>query len=319
MTDQRIHVRRLNADDYPAFAALFERATGKPFRERCFRRKYSAQNGSRYMGHMAFTSDGTAVAALGLLPQWIERGATRLLAAQAVDAVTLPENRRQGLFRRLVRANEEMARQEDVDLLFGFAERDRGSAVGLRGLGWTPSAGLLRYSWLTPVTIRLKVMRKYLPEQQHRSRDQILATMVIPAEALDEVAFDRSLFARSNGWHGVRDIDFMRARLDMGSHVLRLDDGHAWISIKGRELRIGDLFGADQASVLRGVIAFAGRIGCDAVVLVGTEGHALDHLVQRVPAMVQPTNGETILLPLSAPAPLVTAPFHFTSGDSDTF
>lgn len=319
MSPQRLHVRRMSPDDHPVFASLFQAVTGQVFRERCFRRKYGMDDHVRFLGHIAFERDDHAVAALGLMPQWLERDGVRILAAQAVDAVTRPEFRRQGLFRRLVRANEELARQEGVQMLFGFAHHERGSAVGLRGMGWTPAADLMIHHWPVRVSTVRRALRRLAPEQAKAAAAGVLAQASVDVDDLAGVDLARSLFTMQDAWRPVRDPAFLRGRLDMGSLLVRVDGGHAWVVIHGREMRIGDLFGADLLRVLRGTIALAAQAGMDSVALLGVVGDPLKPLLSEQPAAVRPTGGELLVQPLSTATPSVTDRFLFTSGDSDTF
>jgi GNAT superfamily N-acetyltransferase len=319
MNAQAIDIRRMTAQDQEAFAALFRTCTGRHFPAGLLPGKYTAPDGPPFMAHMAFNAHGEAVAALGLMGHWLQRGDRRIRAAQAVDAITLPAYRRQGLFRRLVQANEALAREAGVDLLFGFAQHERGSAVGLRNMGWTASAPLLHHAWATSVPPGQRVLRRLAPARAARRRETVLKEAAVSPGTLDEAAMAGTLFARADAWHAVRDRDALHGRAGPGPLVLRVPGGHAWASVRDREMRIGDLFGPDHQALLKATIALAGRIGCDTVALVGAVDHALDDLLRRLPAMVRPTGGEVLRKPLSTRAPADHEPVLFTSGDADTF
>src|SRR5262245_3661116 len=64
--------------------------------------KYGCEyEGVRGCSYVAFTETGEAVASLGVLPWPIRFGDRTELAAQIVDAATLPQHRRRGLFARM--------------------------------------------------------------------------------------------------------------------------------------------------------------------------------------------------------------------------
>jgi GNAT superfamily N-acetyltransferase len=87
-----------------------------------------------WLGHVAVTNDHKAAAFYGLIPCHFNIKNETFLAAQAVDAMTHPLHQRKGLFTQLVETTHDLARQEGVQFVFGFPNKN--SYPGLFKLGW---------------------------------------------------------------------------------------------------------------------------------------------------------------------------------------
>ncbi len=306
--------------DLETFREVFQSAYGRPADAEYFRRKWStAYSGREMIAHIAHGADGKPVAFYGVYPQLLRKGGTTLLAAQAGDAATLPEARRTGLFRALATATEQACHAQGIQALFGFAQHQRGSFIGLVDMGWKHLADLTIHRWLTRVPIAMRINRK-LSAKKFRSQ---MATQwdaqTLGADDLGAVDLEHSLAAPHAGWQGVRSVAFLRYKCALGSRVVRLPSGHAWLAVQGNTARIGDLFGTDHARLLGDLIALCRSHGVDVLELTTTRDRIIAPLLTDVPADSHSFSGGLIMKALGDTIIQADDRFLFTGGDVDTF
>lgn len=84
---------------------------------------------------VAESSDGRIVGLTGWMKWRLERGRDRFLAGRPVDTATHPEFQRRGVFSRLTKLAEEIARRDGLDLSISTPNEE--SCPGFLKLGWT--------------------------------------------------------------------------------------------------------------------------------------------------------------------------------------
>ncbi|MCW5898631.1 MAG: GNAT family N-acetyltransferase [Flavobacteriales bacterium] len=313
-------IRPCGIGDLEAFRQVFQAAYDKPADAEYFRRKWNTgHTGQATVAHLAVTEDGRPVAWYGIYPQWLRKGDTRSLAAQAGDAATLPETRRSGLFRALAMAAEAKCEAHGIRTLIGFAQQQRGSFIGLVDMGWTHVADLTIHRWLTQVPMTMRLCRKLSRKTFARSMATRWNAVTVPHDAHGAVALDQSLVARTEGWHSERAPEYLRYKCTLGSRVVRLPSGHAWIAVQGNTARIGDLFGRDHVALLHELIALCRTLGVDVLEITTTADAIAAPLLSAIPADQSVQAGGLIVKPLPGSPCHVDEPLLFTGGDIDTF
>lgn len=86
-----------------------------------FERKFdTAFSGCTYIGYFAYDSDNTPAAFCGVLPCYLNINGKKVLSAQIADLITHTNHQRKGLFITLFRHVTELAKKENIKLLFTF-------------------------------------------------------------------------------------------------------------------------------------------------------------------------------------------------------
>jgi hypothetical protein len=90
--------------------------------------------GAEWLGHFAFAAQHQPVAFFGVIPCRFQIDGQMFLAGQAVDAMTHPDHRKNGLFLQLVEKTLELARHQGIQFIFGFPNQN--SYAGLVKANW---------------------------------------------------------------------------------------------------------------------------------------------------------------------------------------
>jgi hypothetical protein len=98
-------------------------------------KKYNTKfAGAEFIGYLAFAHDHSPAAFYGVLPCYFRIKGETILAAQSADTMTHPHHRREGLFMRLARETYALAKENKIELVFGFPNQN--SLAGFVKLNW---------------------------------------------------------------------------------------------------------------------------------------------------------------------------------------
>src|SRR5579863_4993658 len=90
-----------------------------------FIKKYdTAYTGAEYIGYIAYNSHKTPIAFYGVIPCFIRYKEQLYLAAQSADTMTHPQYRFKGLFVQLANITFDLAREQGIELIFGFPNQN---------------------------------------------------------------------------------------------------------------------------------------------------------------------------------------------------
>jgi hypothetical protein len=135
-------IRPSGPGDEARLADLFSRVYGKPFSEERWRWKLG-RRGSPVPNAWLAERDGAPVCHYGGIPAGAQIEGREATVMVAVDALTSPEHRRQGLLTEVVRRAHDAWREGGIAFVLGLPNEQWGSRA--RVLGWTP---LFRLRWL---------------------------------------------------------------------------------------------------------------------------------------------------------------------------
>lgn len=126
-----------------------------------FRNKLDTQyTGISNIGYLAYSSEGEPAAFYGVYPTVLFNGKARIIAAQSGDTITHPKFQRQGLFVELATMTYELAREEGVDVIFGFPNKN--SAHGFfTKLNWQKTSNFQQASRQYKNTNLYNLLNKY--------------------------------------------------------------------------------------------------------------------------------------------------------------
>lgn len=225
-------IRRINESDLPGLMKLYAASFNQQqtlqeaidkFSTRCF--------GAEYIGYLAVAADGELAAFYGVFPVEMRVGGRVIIGAQSGDTMTHPDHRKKGLFVRLAERTYQLAREQQVKVIYGFPNEH--SYPGFqRKLGW---------SFLEPMqTAELRADRGRFKARlgtwiggRKRSNNRV-------AERLQSLAIDHSLFVFGTQGDGVlRDAKYLDYKhKNSGSVVVQVEDLAVWL-VPGNRLDIG--------------------------------------------------------------------------------
>ncbi len=100
------------------------------------KKKYdTSYTGHSYIAHFAVSAEGQPAAFFCLFPSYLWMNGEKVLAGQSADIITHPGHQRQGLFRLLGKATEDLALQIGMIHLFAFPNANSFPGF-VRSLGW---------------------------------------------------------------------------------------------------------------------------------------------------------------------------------------
>jgi GNAT superfamily N-acetyltransferase len=296
----------------PLFREVFAR---RDFNLDWLNGKYGCEyEGVRGCSYVAFTETGAAVASLGVLP-WPMRFGDRIeLAAQLVDAATLPQHRRRGLFARIAQMAVEVCHDAGISFLFAFPETQRHSYAGfIRHVGFSHIHDLIEYRLPIRTLCAERLARRAGPlNTLYERRLQKTLDVYTPGDPV----LENSLLAE--GYAGThRNRAFHEYKSFAGSRVLEFDGGRVWLKVR-RGVFVGDFEASSEANLVK-------------------TAHVLEHIARRlgIHQILFQTSGKTRLARFFAERylalPRLTVVYRnlrsqipvdalrFTSGDLDNF
>lgn len=103
--------------------------------------------------------NGEIVGQDGAIPKVIKMGSETVVAAQAVDAMTHPDYRQQGILKALLKTERSQMAKEDVCMVYRFPN-PFSRMIGVRELGWFDISSLQTmikpFNWANSIKLRVK-------------------------------------------------------------------------------------------------------------------------------------------------------------------
>jgi ribosomal protein S18 acetylase RimI-like enzyme len=253
----------------PLFRTTYHR---RDFTREWLEKKYRGSfGGVEGFSCIAFTEDGKAVAACGMLPWPIRFGDRTEIAAQVVDAATHPAHRRRRLFSRLVEMAHARCEAAGVSFFFAFPHRSGDSYPGFVGaLGYTHVDDLVEYRLPARTFWAQRAARRMGPlGGLYRRWVERALTRYRPADPL----LPNSLLTEGSAGTD-RDHAFYAYKGFAGSRVLDVDGGRVWLKFR-HGIQIGDLEAQSETDMERSARALerlAVRLGVHQLVFQSSKG-----------------------------------------------
>lgn len=130
-------VKRISRNDIPGLERLFNQVYKRPLPDGYFEKKLgTSYAGLEYAGFLASDHKGEIVASLCMVPCVILIKGAGIRSAQLTDGMTLASLRRAGLFGQLASSIIDLAKENEIELLFGFPNQDAFPALLKNGWVW---------------------------------------------------------------------------------------------------------------------------------------------------------------------------------------
>jgi hypothetical protein len=132
---QAYTIQQLSRENLGCLKTLYRDVFHRTVSEEYLLQKYNTGSfGAEYIGFLAITPDGSPAAYYGVIPCFVRINGQHVLAAQSADTMTHPEHQRKGLFLLLAEKTYGLARQKNIQFIFGFPNQN--SYNGFVRLGW---------------------------------------------------------------------------------------------------------------------------------------------------------------------------------------
>lgn len=223
-TDMNWHIRRLSKEHIKDIEKLYHSAehVDQHPKDHFLQKFATGYTGIEYAGFIAYTPEDEPVACLCLVPCFIEYEGKRILAAQLTDAFTNINYRSNGLFSLLEDHIHSFARENGIQILFGFPNDS--SFTLLIKKAWV-QAGEMDLFWI-PVHPVQRLFSLFTRSYKGIPR-------------IDESGCDNSVLA--DGFAGIeRSNEYLRYKSFTDTRVISAGESKAWVK-RGFYCSIGDL------------------------------------------------------------------------------
>ena len=232
-------------------------------------KKYNTRSlGVEFIGFIALTSEDTVAAYYGVIPCLFDIDGNSMLAAQSADTMTHPLHRKKGLFQLLALRTYDLAREQNIQFIFGFPNQN--SISGFTRLKWQFLPDQLQVFILNSDGFGYsRLLRK--------SRTLFSVYKIMVGFILGKEVFSESFFERQN-IDGIRhDHFFISYKTYNTTHIVTIGTITVWFKVDGK-LKIGMVKGINAANVsgfLIEIKKIASRLGCNEVVFMASKTSAL--------------------------------------------
>ena len=241
-----------------------------------FNNKYDTSVfGLKNIGFIAKDENGNNTAYYGVFPITINYGSKSYLAAQSGDTMTVPEHRKKGLFVALAKETYRLARENGVQLVFGFPNQN--SYPGFKNkLGWVFNGFMQKFTIvansfpLCELSYKTKLLRKWYDrfvEQRIRKYAVNLSSDIIRcfnyAETKGHVQKDERFFS-----YKLRSKDVFLINVNGFEMLVKVSD-HLHIGEIGRF----DL--TEMDSLLATIKMLLKELACKKAIIVISQNHWL--------------------------------------------
>ena len=301
-TDERLH----------DFQELFRKVFNRTLSIQYIQKKYdnSLHNG-KYLGFLAYTSGDLPVGFFGVTFYQLEYRGKCHTAAQCGDVMTDPEYQGKGLFTELGRMTQDLARQENLSLIYAFPNQN--SFPGFIGkLGWRVTGNMRCYIVPVKALPFESVLRKlgfagiYRKFAERTIRPLLSTDRVLASTFIDE----------EHG--GVRhDQRFFNYKSYTDNYALSLHDCKVWIKVNGA-IHVGDMEDVEDEKRVKVMVALkrlARRLGVNRIIFQTSAETHLDRYLSRY---YTGTDSFPIIF-YDIASPVSLEKLQFTYGDLDSF
>ncbi|MDB5118410.1 MAG: hypothetical protein JWQ79_3902 [Mucilaginibacter sp.] len=306
-------IKRLTINNINDLEQLYELVYGRKAEPEYYLKKYNtAYTGAAYIGFIAYNKHHLPVSYYGVIPTFLWYNGRIVLAAQAADAMTLPQYRNTGLFTELAKNTFELCRNEGVRIIFGFPNQNS-FPVLINKLKWHMTETMERFmipvNWSIPME---KIVHKYpfLKPAYDRYKAWVLKAYLRSQQGISNSVLD-------DNYNGVfRDDKYLKYKTYSPTQVIQIGRSTLWIKLRDG-LLIGDIAGLTDNfdHTLKKLISLSRRLGLKQIHFHSSPNTKLHGLfAQRYPAF---NSFPVIFKDLSDD--MVTDKIKFTLADIDIF
>ena len=267
MVNPAYATERLNAENFRSFTEVFRASfPNSQYSDAYFRDKFDTRHSEHlFYGHLAFEKETHNPAAyFGVFPVFAAWGEKTLLAGQSGDVATHPDHRQKGLFRILHDATLGLCAADSFDFLFAFPNAN--SLPGFLKAGWQTGQAVETWIKRLPTSFYVRLLRKLLPGKFAERQGKMLDARSVQPNAEIAGLPGLAVSFSGNSIRLTRSVAYLNYKNRLGSKIIRLTHGYAWVAFKGNQLLICDLFGEPQNDLLHELSLWAASAGFDFLV-----------------------------------------------------
>lgn len=304
---------RLEEKHYADIVAIMKAAFGSALGVNFFKKKQQTDYiGKKHLGFIAYSSDNEPAAFYGVYPYMMELDGKTYLAAQSGDTMTNPKHGGKGLFIKLAKMTYDLAKQEGIQFIFGFPNKNSYPGF-VKKLNWQHPENMINYTMRVATFPIAAIARKIsLINVFYKPFTRIVISFFksdvnyVPNSAI------------SSGFGGVHRSDtFSKYKSFYDNYIVALSDRCAWVKIDGA-LLVGDIElkqRNDADIVISDLKRIAFWLGCSKIVFPITKDILWDVLLRN---KLKAEEGIAVgHVDLQSGLPLEK--FKFVLADHDTF
>ncbi len=312
-------IERINEKNFNAFLEIFEASFGKPADKKIFQYKFNTSyTGISNLGFIAFDEIKHAPAAFyGVFPTIVIHQGKRVLAAQSGDTATHPDHRKKGLFNLLHTHTIDLCKTENICFVYGFPNEN--SYPGFLKFGWSHTKNSINSFWLNRISFPKKVYRKLAASKFDLRKVQILDNVELDKNNLKKIDISNSLVTGNGSTYIERNANYLNYKTNLGSKVIELKSGFAWITCRNNELRVGDLFGIDLEKLLDEIFEFCHYCGFDLLSFKSSHQDLFKKFEKKYSVFKKEVGIPLIIKKVMSDFELNDENLAYTGGDYDTF
>lgn len=228
------YIERLSADNITDVEKLHTAVYNRvPPRNFFFTKYNTAFTGVEYTGFIAYNKQRLPVSFRGVIPCFIQFNDKIILAAQAADAMTHPDYRKQGLLAELASHTFQLCRSSGIEVIFGFPNQNS-YPILVNKLGWQPTERMGCFIIPSGSFIWQRLFRKLLKKTYTIYKQKLLKKYILTQQAINNSVI-------ADGYAGVyRDNNYRNYKTYTTTHVIKIGSSTSWIKTNN-ELLIGDI------------------------------------------------------------------------------
>lgn len=264
------HFKRIDESLYGDLCFLVKEAFGVKKNTVFFQHKMdTSYTGVKHLGYVAYSASGQPAAFYGVYPQWMEYEGKRYLAAQSGDTMTHPAHGGKGLFTTLARMTYDLAKQEGIQFVFGFPNKNSYPGF-VKKLNWTHRENMIDYT-ISVSAVPLAAAVKKLPLLQ--SVYDAYAAFIFSFFKGDKSNFPNSVTEAGAGF-ALRSNEYLQYKAFHNNHVADMGVTTAWVKVDGA-LLVGDIEWKESNNVevtFKQLKKLAFWLGCNKIIFPVSPG-----------------------------------------------
>ncbi len=312
-------IERISEKNFNAFLEIFEASFGKPADKKIFQNKFNTSyTGTSNLGFIAFDEITHAPAAFyGVFPTLVMHQGKVIRAAQSGDTATHPDHRKKGLFNLLHTHTIDLCKSENICFVYGFPNEN--SYPGFLKFGWSHTQNSINSYWLNRISLPKKIFRKLAASKFDLRKLQILESIEVDKIRFNKIDISNSLVTGAGNTYIERNPNYLNYKTNLGSKVIELNSGFAWITYRDNELRVGDLFGMNLEKLLDEISELCLDCGFDLLSIKSSHQDLFKKFEIKYPVYKKEVGIPLIIKKVLSGFELNDENLAYTGGDYDTF
>ena len=135
---------RITKERLSHLVILYKAAFNKKISIDFLAKKFDTERlGTGYLGFLAYDENNEPAAYYGVFPYLVRNGNMNIVTAQSGDTMTHPKHQGKGLFTTLAKMTYELAKNEGIDLVWGFPNKNSYPGF-IKKLNWMDNEVLIK-------------------------------------------------------------------------------------------------------------------------------------------------------------------------------